>query len=132
MAREFADLFATRDAVTRAIEMARAGQPCLLEACTWRVHGHWAGDKVEYREHMKDVMQPKEDPIPRFEEELEKRGVLKAADLQRHWQQAKDETEQAIEKAQQSPTAEVAGIGLDAVFKPRETLPSPLHKGEGT
>jgi len=105
--------------VSRALQKARNGQPCLLEAFTWRVHGHWAGDKTEYREAMKDVMQPKPDPIPRFEEELERRGVLKAADLQRVWQQAKEQTEQAIEKAQQSPTADTVGIGFDKVFKPR-------------
>ncbi len=113
------DVLATQDTVSRAIEKARSGQPCLLEAITWRVRGHWAGDKTEYREQMKDIVQSRPDPIPRFEDELERRGVLKAADLQRHWQRAKDQTEQAIEKAQQSPTAEVAGIGLDAVFKPR-------------
>jgi pyruvate dehydrogenase E1 component alpha subunit len=115
------DVLATHDAVARAIEKARGGQPCLLEACTWRVRGHWAGDKLEYREFMKDVMQPRDDPIPRFEEELEKRGVLKAADLQRHWQQAQDETEQAIERAQQSPSADTLDIGLDRVFKRRES-----------
>jgi TPP-dependent pyruvate/acetoin dehydrogenase alpha subunit len=114
------DPLATFDAVSRALDKARTGQPCLLEAMTWRVRGHWAGDKTEYREYLKDVMRPKPDPIPRFEEELERRGVLKAADLQRVWQQAKEQTEQAIEKAQQSPTADTIGIGLDKVFKPRE------------
>ena len=114
------DPLATHDAVSRAIENARAGRPSLLEALTWRVKGHWAGDKTDYREHLGDEMQPRPDPIPRFEEELEKRGAMKAADLQRHWQQAKDQTEQAIERAQQSPSAEVVGIGLDKVFKPRD------------
>ena len=31
-----------------------------------------------------------------------------------------EKTAQAIEKAQQSPSADVVGIGLDKVFKPRE------------
>ncbi|HEY8695683.1 MAG TPA: thiamine pyrophosphate-dependent dehydrogenase E1 component subunit alpha [Chloroflexota bacterium] len=113
------DPLATHDAVSRAIEKARDGQPCLLEALTWRVKGHWAGDKTEYRDYLAGEMQPRPDPIPRFEEVLEKRGTLKAADLQRHWQEAKDQTAKAIEEAQQSPTADTVGIGLDAVFKPR-------------
>jgi len=114
------DPIATREAVSGAIERARAGQPCLLEAITWRVRGHWAGDKVEYRDAMGEIMKPKPDPIPRFEEELEKRGAISGADLQRHWQQAKDQTQEAIERAQQAPAADVVGIGLDKVFKPRE------------
>ena len=79
------DPLATHDAVSRAIDQARAGQPCLLEALTWRVKGHWAGDKTEYREHLQAEMQPRPDPIPRFEEELEKRHAISGADLQRHW-----------------------------------------------
>jgi acetoin:2,6-dichlorophenolindophenol oxidoreductase subunit alpha len=114
------DPMATYDTVGRAIEKARGGQPSLLEARTWRVKGHWAGDKTEYREQMADIMQPAADPIPRFEEELERRGVLKASDLQRHWQDAKEQTERAVERAHQSPAADVVGIGLDKVFKPRE------------
>ncbi len=113
------DLFATQQTVSAAIERAREGRPSLLEARTWRVRGHWAGDKVEYREHLKDVMRPQPDPIPRLEEELERRGVLKGADLQRHWQQAQEQTEQAIAKAQAAPSSEVVGIGLDKVFMPR-------------
>jgi TPP-dependent pyruvate/acetoin dehydrogenase alpha subunit len=113
------DPIAAFETVSRAIDRARGGQPCLLEARTWRVRGHWAGDKTEYREAMGDIMKPLPDPIPRFEETLEKRGVLKAADLQRHWQQAQDETRDAIARAQAAPSAEVVGIGLDKVFKPR-------------
>jgi len=116
------DVFATRDAVQRAIDRARKGEPSLLESLTWRVRGHWAGDKTEYREHTQDVMTPRPDPIPRFEEELEKRGVLKAADLQQHWQQANEQTEQAVEKAQAAPTADVVGVGIDRVFMPREAV----------
>lgn len=113
------DVLATHDAVRRAIDRARDGQPSLLEALTWRIRGHWAGDKTEYRDTMTNVMQPRPDPIPRYEEELERRGAISAADLQRHWQEAKDQTEQAIERAQASPSAETVGIGLDKVFKPR-------------
>ncbi|HEU0168305.1 MAG TPA: thiamine pyrophosphate-dependent dehydrogenase E1 component subunit alpha [Chloroflexota bacterium] len=118
------DVLATHEAVSGAIEKARAGQPCLLESLTWRVKGHWAGDRTEYRDAMGDVMQPRPDPIPRFEEQLERRGVLKAADLQRHWQQAKEQTEQAMEKAQAAASADVVGIGLDKVFKPRDEVPA--------
>ncbi len=114
------DLMAVYEAVTEAMELARKGEPSLIEAKTWRVKGHWSGDATPYREHQQDLIQPKPDPIPQLEKKLIERGIGTAEVFGKTWQTARDEVAAAVEKANQSPLAETVGIGFDKVFAERE------------
>jgi len=113
------DVLAVYEAVREAMARARQGQPSLIEARTWRVRGHWAGDMTPYREHQTDVMQPREDPIPRIEKVLTERGLANAAEIEQVWQTAREEVGAAVAKAEQAPSSETVGLGFDQVFAPR-------------
>jgi acetoin:2,6-dichlorophenolindophenol oxidoreductase subunit alpha len=109
------DLHAVRWAVGEAVGRARAGDgPTLIEARTWRVRGHWAGDAQAYRtgpepEHL-------EDPLDLFAYRLLERGAATEADLTAIHAQVQTEIAEAIQRAQAAPDADAADLGLDEVY----------------
>jgi TPP-dependent pyruvate/acetoin dehydrogenase alpha subunit len=109
------DLDAVREAMCEAIERARAGEgPTLIEARTWRLRGHWAGDTQAYR----SGPEPRglEDPLDLFAYRLLAAGAASEKDLTAIHAQVEREISEAIERAQAAPDAEPSDLGLDEVY----------------
>lgn len=71
------DVLAVRERVRAAVERARSGEgPTLLELRTYRYVGHFIGDPEVYRTREEVRAARAIDPVPRFEAELRKRGLL--------------------------------------------------------
>jgi 2-oxoisovalerate dehydrogenase E1 component len=95
-------------AARQAVERARAGDgPTLIEAVTFRHHGHAGHDPAEYVKPDEREAWMAKDPIPRFEEFLTARGLLDEARIaemkERIEQQIKTTMEWAQEQADPTP-----------------------------
>ena len=113
------DVLAVRQAVQEAVARARAGGgPTLIEACTYRVGGHWASDPGGYRGEDEVAGWRERDPIRRLEHSLVAGGDVDPAEIARLWTAAQDEVERAVAEAQAAPPADPADLGLDEVFAP--------------
>jgi 2-oxoisovalerate dehydrogenase E1 component len=74
------DVLEVYAATREAVERARAGEgPSLVEAVTFRYHGHHAGDAATYVDPQVRQAWIVKDPIPRFEEYLGRRKLLDEA-----------------------------------------------------
>jgi TPP-dependent pyruvate/acetoin dehydrogenase alpha subunit len=77
------DVGAVRAAAQAAADRCRAGDgPVLIEAMTYRIHGHYEGDAVAYRDPDEFAEAQQRDPIARTVAQLdaaEAQGVLDAA-----------------------------------------------------
>ena len=71
------DVLEVYAAAREAVERARAGEgPSLVEAVTFRLEGHYAGDPAAYVDADARRSWLARDPLPRFEEYLGSRGLL--------------------------------------------------------
>jgi len=102
------DVVAVRDAFTRFLGAARAGEgPALLECLTHRLRGHYEGDPQRYREALAEEEWQRLDPILRLQRALAVEGGEFEAE-------AREEVEAAERLARASPfppaslTAELA------------------------
>ncbi len=76
------DVFAMYDAARTAIERARAGEgPTLIEAMTYRFHGHVFGDADGYMDKERKAAAVAADPVPRFRTHLIDSGIADEAQL---------------------------------------------------
>lgn len=78
------DLMAMREVVDIALERARTQSlPTLIEAHTYRIGGHFAGDPAGYRdeEYHQEMMKRYPDPIPRYEKVLIENGIATQEEL---------------------------------------------------
>ncbi|MDO8212600.1 thiamine pyrophosphate-dependent dehydrogenase E1 component subunit alpha [Conexibacter sp. CPCC 206217] len=67
---------ALTDALTRAVALARGGQPSLVEAKMIRRRGHWEGDPQDYRPDDEPALLAATDPVPAYRRRLSaQRGV---------------------------------------------------------
>jgi pyruvate dehydrogenase E1 component alpha subunit len=109
------DVEAVFAAVQPAVERARAGDgPTLIEARTWRLRGHWAGDTQAYRSGPEP--EGLEDPLDLFAYRLLESGAASQNDLSGIHTQVESEIKRAIERARAAPDAEAADLGLDQVY----------------
>jgi acetoin:2,6-dichlorophenolindophenol oxidoreductase subunit alpha len=91
------DVVAVREACARFVEAARGGDgPFLLECLTHRLRGHYEGDPERYREALAAEEWQELDPILR----LQRRLGVDGAEIE---QQARDEVEEAVRFARESP-----------------------------
>jgi pyruvate dehydrogenase E1 component alpha subunit len=91
------DVVAVREACARFVEAARAGEgPFLLECLTHRLRGHYEGDPERYREALAAEEWQELDPILRLQRRLGADG----AEIE---EQARDEVEEAVRFARESP-----------------------------
>ena len=71
------------EAMMAAVERARKGEgPSLIECKTYRTKGHSRSDRNRYRTKEEIEAWQGKDPIPLFEDELQKFGVLSAAEVE--------------------------------------------------
>ena len=90
------DLFAVREAMTKAIAICRAGKgPVFVECLTHRMRGHYEGDPAKYRELSQLAEWKKKDPIARVARTLKSKKAITDKELEA----IEDEARARVEKA---------------------------------
>lgn len=113
------DVLAVHTTVQEAIARARSGQgPSLVEACSYRLGGHWASDPGGYRSEEDVAPWRAKDPVARHQAALEEAGALDQERIDGIWAAARAQVAAAVAEAQAAPLADVAELGLDEVFAP--------------
>jgi TPP-dependent pyruvate/acetoin dehydrogenase alpha subunit len=108
------DVPATWDAMTTAIDRARAGGgPSLIEAMTYRLRGHTRYDPMAYIPAGEVDAKLRSDPVPRFREWLIAQGDATEDELAAIDAQAIADVEQAWEFANDSAYPDVAELYTD-------------------
>ncbi|MBS1860652.1 MAG: thiamine pyrophosphate-dependent dehydrogenase E1 component subunit alpha [Actinobacteria bacterium] len=101
------DVLAVRDAAAEAVERARAGGgPSLIEAETYRHHGHNEGEEVfsgPYRPQEEIDEWIARDPLARFRDECVKEGIATPAEFEQIQEREGDLIEAAYRYAEASP-----------------------------
>jgi TPP-dependent pyruvate/acetoin dehydrogenase alpha subunit len=88
----------------RAVDKARSGGgPTLIECMTYRWYGHSEIDPANYRTKEELEYWKARDPVPRFEDHLEKTGVMPLADREEVVMRVDAEIDEAIKLAEESP-----------------------------
>lgn len=97
------DILAVYAATAEAAERARnGGGPTLIECVTYRVAMHTtADDPTKYRTEDEVEVWKKRDPIPRFENYLQEKGVATDEDLKNIEEQILNEIQEAVDTAEQ-------------------------------
>ena len=112
------DVGAVRDAFARFLAAARAGGgPALLECLTVRLRGHYEGDPQLYREALAADEWQELDPILRLQRRGLEEGWLEADAPARLEQEARDEVEDAVHAARESPFPP-PGLTVELVYAP--------------
>ena len=101
-------------AAGEAVARARNGQgPTLVEAMTFRFHGHIFGDAVAYMDAAQKAEAMKQDPVPRFRQWLIDQGHANEGELAALEAAAEREIDEAVEFALASPYPDVAELRRD-------------------
>ncbi|MBI5445398.1 MAG: thiamine pyrophosphate-dependent dehydrogenase E1 component subunit alpha [Deltaproteobacteria bacterium] len=108
------DMVAVYEAASNAVRLAREGHgPTLVECKTYRHHGHFEGDPGFYRPAEEVEKWLAKDPIPRFEQALLEAGMLTATEVAGIREKLKNEIEDAIRFAEESPFPETSEVTED-------------------
>jgi TPP-dependent pyruvate/acetoin dehydrogenase alpha subunit len=106
------DVAAVREATARAVAAARAGRgPSLIEAMTYRVHGHYEGDATPYRDEAEFREWLERDPV-----ELALRALREAGrgeEAEAAVAAAEEEMDRAVEEGLAAPYPDVATVTED-------------------
>src|SRR5881394_1110133 len=98
------DVLAMRQATGRAVERARKESlPTLIEAATYRFMGHSMSDPGKYRSRSEIEEYQERDPIKLFTATLQERDLLSEAELAAFEASVKEQVEQAVRFAEESP-----------------------------
>jgi TPP-dependent pyruvate/acetoin dehydrogenase alpha subunit len=109
------DVDAVRSAVRAAVARARRGEgPTLIEARTWRVRGHWAADRAEYRPAARGSGGV--DPLDLYASRLIDVGTATPAELEAINGAAKCNVRTGIERARSASEAGLDELGLEEVY----------------
>jgi pyruvate dehydrogenase E1 component alpha subunit len=101
-------------AAREAIERARRGDgPTLIEALTFRFHGHIFGDDDAYMAPGERAQRMSQDPYPQYRQRLVESGLATAAELDAIEAAATAEIEEAQAFALASPVPDAAEIRRD-------------------
>lgn len=111
------DILAVREAVSRAVERARKGEPSLIEAKTYRWFGHSISDQRIYRTKEEEQEWKSRCPILRFRAKLLEKDVLTEAELDKIEYTAFETIEKATKFAMDSPCPDVSEL-YDDVYVP--------------
>jgi pyruvate dehydrogenase E1 component alpha subunit len=97
------DVFSVHKAIKDATEMAREGQPSLLEVRTYRYQGHSISDPAKYRAEGELENRKSEDPIVRLQRYITDNDIATDDDLNAIDDEIKQVVLDAIEFAENSP-----------------------------
>jgi TPP-dependent pyruvate/acetoin dehydrogenase alpha subunit len=112
------DLPTVYAAAEDAIEGVRCGTgPYLLECMTFRMAGHYVGDAQQYRSKEELAAMQEKCPIARLKKQLMAQGVM-PAELDAIADRARQEVEQAVERARASPRPDPASVLADVYRSP--------------
>lgn len=108
------DPLAMYAAAAEAVARARAGEgPTLIEAMTYRFHGHVFGDPDAYIDKAEKAQAMADDPVPRFRAWLLAEGHADEAALTAMEAQFTRDIDEAIEQALSDPWPDVAELQRD-------------------
>jgi 2-oxoisovalerate dehydrogenase E1 component len=122
-------------AAREAVERARDGEgPTLIEAVTFRHFGHAGHDPADYVDPEERAAWMAKDPIPRFEEFLESRGLLDGDAKETIERRIEEEIRKTIEWAQEQedPTPAMVATDLFAARTTPHTQPGEIGGEETT
>ena len=101
------DVVAVYEAALEAVARARQSKgPTLLECKTYRVRGHFEGDPASYRDEKEAQEWLERDPIKQHETRLLEMSVISPQDLEEMNSKIKEELDQAVKFAEESPLPE--------------------------
>ncbi|MBI3988832.1 MAG: thiamine pyrophosphate-dependent dehydrogenase E1 component subunit alpha [candidate division NC10 bacterium] len=111
------DVAAVFETVQEAVARARQGLgPTLIEARTYRLRGHWAGDPAAYRPPEEVEAWRAQDPVVRCQQALLASGALTPEDDKALWAAAEEEVAEALAKAKAAPDLGTPDAGLNEVY----------------
>jgi hypothetical protein len=98
------DVLAVREGVSEHIRIAREdGRPTLVEAFTYRYHGHSAADPEVYREKSEVEEWREKDPVETFARRCVEADVLGEKEIEEIRQSADEQVREAVKFADNSP-----------------------------
>ncbi len=113
------DVLKMRAATQRAVKRAREESlPTLLEARTYRYMGHSMSDPGNYRTRAEIEKHQERDPIKLFINDLKTNGVIGDDDLAQIEAQVKEDVEQSIRFAEESPLPNESELYSDIYANP--------------
>jgi pyruvate dehydrogenase E1 component alpha subunit len=113
------DVLAMRQATQRAVERARKESlPTLLEARTYRYMGHSMSDPGKYRTRQEIEKHQERDPIKLFRSTLEEKGMLTDEQVAEIEAQIKEQVEQSVRFAEESPEPDPKELWTDVYANP--------------
>jgi pyruvate dehydrogenase E1 component alpha subunit len=116
------DVLAIREATMRAVERGRKQYlPTLLEISTYRFMGHSMSDPGKYRTRAEIEKHQERDPIKLFAANLVDEKVADAATLEKIDKEAREEVEDAVRFAEDSPFPAAEELYTDVYSNPIET-----------
>ncbi len=112
------DFFAVRELADRAIASVRQnGQPYFIEALCYRYRGHGAADPGNYRTREEVAQWRGRDPIGIVEHRLIEQQWLAEEDVKRMQQEVRDEVEEIVRFADESPYPPASAL-YEHIFAP--------------
>jgi pyruvate dehydrogenase E1 component alpha subunit len=124
MAAEFVDgmdVLAVREATLRAVERARKDYlPTLLEIRTYRFMGHSMSDPGNYRTRAEIEKYQERDPIKLFAASLLEEKILDQTTLDEIDQKVREEVEDSLRFAEESPLPDPEELYTDIYANPIE------------
>jgi pyruvate dehydrogenase E1 component alpha subunit len=113
------DVIEVHAAVQTAIARARRGEgPTLIDARTYRVSGHRAGDQSTYQDQEEKRRWLDRDPLILLQRRLTAMSLMDAAELESINSKIRIQLESAIAEADQDQDATDDALGIDAIFAP--------------
>jgi pyruvate dehydrogenase E1 component alpha subunit len=113
------DVLAMREATERAVERARKHSlPTLIEARTYRYMGHSMSDPGKYRTRAEIEKHQERDPIKLFRAVLNENGMLTDKQLAELEAQVKEQVEQSVKFAEESPEPDPKELTTDIFANP--------------
>ncbi len=103
-------------AVAQAVARARAGEgPTFIEALTYRLAGHMAGDLETYRTEEEKALQRQHEPLTVLRNKLLERGA-RPEELEAIQAQVEEEVQAAVAFAEESPWPDIAQAYTDVFY----------------
>ncbi len=122
------DVVATAAAMAEVVAGVRAGSgPVLVEAATYRWHGHYEGDPERYRSAEEVRAWSERDPIALHEQRLRQAGVGDD-DIKALESSVAGELDEAVEAARRLPAPNAASL-TDFVVRARPVIVEPAPPG---
>jgi 2-oxoisovalerate dehydrogenase E1 component len=118
------DVVATATVMAEAVRAARRGQgPSLVEASTYRWHGHYEGDPQRYRAPEELEEWRERDPLLLHRSRLVESGVS-VSEIEEIESAVEDELDRAVRKARSFDAPSAATL-FDFVLRERPSIPEP-------